>query len=150
MKISELLTPELIKLNLSSVEKDELLEEMVQVFVGNGLITDREAAVRILEAREAMMSTGVGNGIAIPHGKLTEAKRPMLALGISGKGIDFDALDGEPVYIVLTIFVHPDDPVGHLELLAEISRLFGIPGIGDRIREATTPQKVLEIIKSEE
>ena len=150
MKISELLTPELVKVNLSSVDKDELFEEMVQVFVGNGLIKDRAAAVRSLQEREILLSTGVGNGIALPHGKLAEASGTMLALGICRQGIDYDSLDGEPVHIVLTIFAQPNNPEQHLELLGEISRLFSIPGFNDRICAAQTPQQVLEIIKSEE
>ena len=150
MKISELLTPALIKLDLASLDKDELFEEMVQIFVANGQVSDRAAAVRILQEREAKMSTGVGNGIGIPHGKLPEAKQSLLALGISRQGIDYDALDGEPVHIVLVIFAQPDNPGQHIELLAEISRLFGIPGFSDRILAAATPQEVLDIIRSEE
>jgi len=150
MKISEYLNPELIKLDLASETKDELFPEMVQLFVKNGLVTDAAEAVRILEEREEKMSTGVGNGIGIPHGKLPEAKRSILALGISRNGIDYDSLDGEPVYIVITIFANPENPAQHIEVLAEISRLFAIPEFAQRIRNARSAQEVLDIISAQE
>ncbi len=150
MKISEYLNPELIKLDLASETKDELFPEMVQLFVKNGLVTDAAEAVRILEEREEKMSTGVGNGIGIPHGKLAEAKRSILALGISRNGIDYDSLDGEPVYIVITIFANPENPAQHIEVLAEISRLFAIPEFAQRIRNARSAQEVLDIISAQE
>ncbi len=150
MKISELLTPSLIKLNLESLSKDELFEEMIQVFVDNHQITDRNLAVEVLQERESKMSTGVGNGVGIPHGKLPGAKNALLALGISQEGIDYEALDDQPVYIVVTIFANPDNPGQHIEILAEISRLFAVSDFGERLRKAKTPQEVIEVIKSEE
>lgn len=150
MKISELLRPSLIKLNLESLSKDELFDEMVQIFADNGQINDIDAAVDVLHEREYKMSTGVGNGIGIPHGKLPEAKRSLLSIGISNEGVDYDALDGCPVYIVICIFAQVDNPGQHLEILAEISRLFAIPGFAARIRSAKSSDEVLSIIKSEE
>lgn len=150
MKISEYLNPELIKLDLVSETKDELFPEMVQLFVKNGLVTDADEAVRILEEREEKMSTGVGNGIGIPHGKLPEAKQSILALGISRNGIDYDSLDGEPVFIVIAIFANPENPTQHIEVLAEISRLFAIPEFAQRIRKARSTQEVLDIISAQE
>ena len=150
MKISELLKPSLVKLNLESYSKDELFEEMVQVFADNGMISDVDEAIDVLQEREMKMSTGVGNGIAIPHGKLPGAPHSLLAIGVSKDGIDYDALDGAPVYIVLTIFAQPDNPMQHMEILAEISRLFAVPGFSDRIRNAKSSNEVIDIIKSEE
>lgn len=150
MKISELLKPSLIKLNLESFSKDELFDEMVQIFADNGLVKDFDAAVDVLQEREMKMSTGVGNGIAIPHGRLPGAESSLLAIGISSEGIDYGALDGEPVYIVITIFAQPDNPMQHMEVLAEISRLFAVPGFSGRLRAAKSPEEVLQVIKSEE
>lgn len=150
MKISEYLNANLIKLNLKSRTKDELFQEMVYIFAKNGLVSDPEAAIRVLEEREEKMSTGVGNGIGLPHGKLPEAKQSMLALGISREGIDYDSLDGEPVYIVITIFANPENPSQHIEVLAEISRLFAIPEFSRRVRAAGSAQEVLDIIAAQE
>ena len=150
MKITDLLKPSLIKLDLQSLDKEDLFGEMVQVFADNQLISNPAEAVAVLQEREAKMSTGVGNGIGIPHGKLPGAKRSLLALGISQDGIDYEALDGGLVYIVITIFAPPDNPGQHVELLAEISRLFAIPGFAEKIRAAKTAEEVLAIIGSEE
>ena len=150
MKISELLTPALVKLNLVSRTKDELFEEMVQVFVDAGEIHDREEAIEVLTRREEQMSTGVGNGIGIPHGKLPEATHSLIALGISPEGIDYDDLDGQPVHIVTTIFAQVNNPGQHIEILAEVARLFAIPGFVGRMIAAKSPREVIELIKSEE
>jgi mannitol/fructose-specific phosphotransferase system IIA component (Ntr-type) len=106
--------------------------------------------VRILEEREAKMSTGIANGLGLPHGKLPEAKQTLLAMGISKEGIEYDSLDGELVYIVITIFAELENPGQHIQVLAEISRLFSIPGFKERIQAAATPAEVLDIIRSEE
>ncbi len=150
MKISEYLTPSLIQMDLVSETKEELFPEMVQLFVKNGLVHDAVAAVRVLEEREEKMSTGVGNGIALPHGKLPEAKQSILALGISRNGIDYDSLDGAPVYIVIAIFADPENPAQHIEVLAEISRLFALPEFAQRIRAARSAEDVLNIIATQE
>ena len=150
MKISEYLSPELIKLDLVSENKEDLFPEMVQLFVKAGLVSDADEAVRILEEREAKMSTGGGNGVGLPHGKLEGAEHSQIAMGISKNGIDYDSLDGEPVYIVITIFANPSNPAQHIEVLAEISRLFAIPEFAGRIRNARSSQEILDIIADQE
>lgn len=150
MKISELFKPSLIKMSLQAENKDELFPEMVQLFVADGSITDRATALHVLEEREAKMSTGIANGLGLPHGKLPEAKRILLAMGISKNGIEYDSLDGELVYIVITIFAALENPGQHIQVLAEISRLFSIPGFKERIQAADSPAEVLSVIQSEE
>jgi mannitol/fructose-specific phosphotransferase system IIA component (Ntr-type) len=150
MRLSELLTPALIKIGIESTEKDGLFQEMVQVFVDAGLIRGRQAAVQALAEREAKMSTGIARWIGLPHGKLEEADGILLAIGTSRKGIEYDALDGEPVYVVITVFAEVGNPGPHIEALAEISRLFSIPGFTQRIRDAKTATALLRLIKDEE
>ncbi len=150
MKISELLPPSLIKLDLEAETREELFSEMVQLFVANGSIKDPAAAVRVLEEREAKMSTGISSGLGLPHGKLPEAKSTLLALGISREGIEYDSLDGEPVYVVITIFAEVDNPGQHILVLAELSRLFALPNFMEKIRSADSREEVLAIISEEE
>lgn len=150
MRISELLRPGLIQLALQSEFKDELFAEMVQMFVSEGVVTDRETALRVLHEREKKMSTGIANGLALPHAKLPEATSTLLALGLSRQGIEYNSLDGEPVHVVFMIFAQVDDPGQHILVLAELSRLFSVPGFMGRIKSAKTPAQVLEIIRSEE
>ena len=150
MKISELLTPALVKIGLESEEKDELFEELVQLFVDAELINDRDAALHAVTEREAKMSTGVAKWLALPHGKLEQARGLLMALGVSRIGIEYDSLDGEPVYVVLMVFAEVGNPGPHIEALAEISRVFSVPGFTARVRAASSAEEVLNLIRDQE
>jgi mannitol/fructose-specific phosphotransferase system IIA component (Ntr-type) len=150
MKLSEALTPEVIKVGLESEEKEELFEEMVQLFVDAGKLRDRDAALQAILEREAKMSTGVARWLALPHGKIEEATGLLMALGVSKEGIEYDSLDGEPVHVVLMVFAEIGNPGPHIEALAEISRLFAAPGFTGRIRDAANAEEVLALIKEQE
>lgn len=150
MKIVDLLNSSLINVDLQSEDKDELFEEMVQIFVHNGLLKDRAAALKALRDREAKMSTGVGKGLALPHGKIEEARELLVALGISRRGIDYNALDDEPVHIVIMVLAEMGNPGPHIQALAEISRLCSLPGFTDSLRRATTVAEVLDLLRGEE
>lgn len=150
MKISEILCPSLINLNLESETKSELFEEIVDMFVKAGEITDRAQAVRILEEREARMSTGIAHGLGLPHGRMPGLDQPLLALGLSQEGIEYDSLDGDPVNVVITIFAKEEDPQSHVEILAEISRLFSLPDFMPRLLKCHTAEEVLNVFRSEE
>ncbi len=150
MKISELLPPSLIKIDLEAETKAELFPEIIQLFIANGSIKNRAEALRVLEEREAKMTTGISGGIGIPHGKLPEAKQTLLSLSVSRNGIQYQAIDDQPVYIVITIFAQVDNPGEHVEVLAEISRLFAVPGFADRIRSAQSAEEILRLISEEE
>ena len=150
MNISDLLTPALIKIDLESEEKEELFEEMVQLFVDSGRIMDRDEALEALFEREAKMSTGVSKWLALPHGKLDEAEGLLISIATSDIGIEYDSLDGELVYVVVMVFAEIGNPGPHIEALAEISRLFSIPGFIDRVRAARLPEDIMSFIKEEE
>ncbi|MBN2449987.1 MAG: PTS sugar transporter subunit IIA [Lentisphaeria bacterium] len=150
MRLTELLIPAHIKIGLESEDKEEVFEEMVQLLVDSGTIRDRAAAIRTLLEREAKMSTGIARWIGLPHGKLEEAKGLLMAVGVSRKGIEYDSLDGEPVHIVIMVFAEVGNPGPHIEALAEISRLFSIPGFTERIREVRSAEELLQTIRGEE
>ena len=151
MLISEVLTPSLIKLNVEAKTKEELFEEMVQLFVRDGIIDDRDAAVMALIEREQKMSTGIAPDFALPHGKIMGIKGVVMALGIiRGDGMDFDSLDDEPVHVVLTLFSEVGNPGPHIEALSEISRLIEIPGFLESVKEASSAEEIIRLIKKEE
>ena len=150
MKISETLKLSLIRTNLESSSKSGLFEEMVQMLVDQGILRDSGAALLSLHEREAKMTTGIANGLALPHGKIREARGLLMALGVSKKGIEYESLDGEPVHVVIMVLAEIGNPGPHIEALAEISRLFALPGFLGKIREAQSSREILDLIQHEE
>ena len=150
MLISKLLKPTLIKLDVEAASKEELFEEMVDLFVREGLISNREMAVDTLLERESKMSTGIAPGFALPHGKLEGIHGVLIAIGIIREGMDFDSLDDEPVYVVLTLFSEAGNPVPHIEALAEIGRLLAVPEFTEQLKNARTPEEIIRIFQENE
>ena len=123
MKLVDLLSPEAVTLDLKSQGKREVLEELCLLLANAKKLPDPQALLRTLVDRESLGSTGIGQGVAIPHGKSPAVPAQAAALGISKRGVDFDALDGEPVYIIFLVAAPPDAAGLHLKALAKISRL---------------------------
>ncbi|HUV38106.1 MAG TPA: PTS sugar transporter subunit IIA [Planctomycetota bacterium] len=150
MKISELLTPELIKVGLEGDEKEEVFEELIDLLVRQSRIGDRDAARRAILDREGKQSTGIGRGVAIPHGKSSSITRLTGALGTSSDGIEYDSLDGEPVQVVFLLLAETDNPGPHIEALAQIATLFQVPGFIERLVAVESAQELYDIIVAEE
>lgn len=150
MRISELLRPSLVKTDLESEDKEKLFEEMVQLLCAEGLIQDRDAALAALYERETQMSTGIGNGLALPHGRINEGQGLLVAVGISRRGINYGSLDGAPVHVVVLILAEIGRPGPHVEALAEISRRCAVPGFLAALRAARTPAEVIDLIRQGE
>ena len=150
MKISEILDKQAVKIGLTSTTKEETLRELVGVLAKVEDIGDPKGIIKALIERESLGSTGIGQGIAIPHGKTDKVTRLIAVLGISKFGVDFDALDGEPVYIFF-LLVAPKATAGpHLKALAQISRLLRDAYFCELIRKCQTPEEVYNLIKNEE
>ena len=140
------LTVETISLELKGSTKDEILSEMVGLLVASGHIRDREAVLKAVLEREKRMSTGMQNGIAIPHGKTDSVDCLVAALGIKRGGVDFGALDGQPSNIFV-MTVSPDSRTGpHIQFLAEISRPLNDAAVRAKLLAATTPDEVLHLL----
>jgi PTS system fructose-specific IIC component/PTS system nitrogen regulatory IIA component len=123
MFLYDLFLPEFIKVNLEAEDKDEAFEELVDHFCQATKSSAREDILEALRKREAKMSTGIQKGIAIPHGNTNSVNNISGVLGISRKGIDYDALDGEPVYILFTIIAPQKDTEKHLRILKRLAEL---------------------------
>ena len=150
MKIMDFLNIKAIKLNMESVEKEDSLRELVDVLVETQAIEDKKSIFKSLIERENLGSTGIGQGIAIPHGKTDLVKELVAVLGISQKGVNFEALDGEPVYIFF-LLVAPKDTAGpHLKALAQISRLLRDSYFCELLKRCKTPDEVYTLIQREE
>ena len=150
MKLSDLLDESVINLGLVSEDKEELFAEMVEILWRAGRLEDREGALEAIASREDMATTGIGDGLAVPHGKAASIGALTAALGISRDGIEYDATDGEPVHIVFMVLAEANNPGPHVECLGEIARLLQVQGFRDRLRAAESPEEVLAVVKAEE
>jgi len=150
MKISELIGSSSVLLQFEAGNKKEALRKLAEKFHATHPKVDPKLLLSSLMKREALGSTGLGNGIAIPHTNSEEISKPQGLLAVSKEGIDFHALDGEPVH-VLFLMVYPKDPVGvHLVVLAGLARLLRDDFVTGLIRRAVTPGQVVKIISEQE
>jgi mannitol/fructose-specific phosphotransferase system IIA component (Ntr-type) len=150
MRLRDLLDESVVKVGLQSRDKDQCFEEMIDVLVAAGKVTDRAGALAAIRAREAQGTTGIGQCVAIPHGKHASVPALTAALGVSSKGIEFESIDGEKVRVVFLLLARMDDPGPHVRALAEIARLVQMPGFYRKLIEARTSADVLTILDSEE
>lgn len=150
MLLSEVFLPEFIIDDLQAEDKDEVFEEMVDRFCRVTKLNVREEVLSALHEREAKMSTGIQNGIAIPHGKTTVVEKVFGVLGVSKTGVAYDSLDGKPVYLVLMLLAPPVEAERHLHLLQRMASLLRNPDFYKDIVEAGNAGKIFEILKKYE
>ena len=136
MKIVDILSEDLIIPSLESTSRDAVLRELVASLVRRHSQIDAEQAVRVLIAREDIGSTGVGNGLAIPHAKLRSLTKAVACFARSSEGVDFGARDARPSYLFLALLAPEGNAGMHLKALARASRLFKDPGFLARLRDA--------------
>lgn len=146
MRITELLDKKSISLTASPKSKNEALDQIVELMVESGKINDREAYRKQVYAREEESTTGIGEGIAIPHGKCDAVSRPGLAAMVVKDGVDFDALDGEPVTLIFLIAAPNTEDNVHLDVLSKLSVLMMDEEFSDNLRNAKTVEEFLAII----
>jgi len=152
MKIMEFLSKRAIVIDIKAAKKEDVVREMVDALIEGGDIEKRHRnkLVEALMAREALGSTAIGQGVAIPHAKSDCVEKLVAAFGLSKKGVDFDSLDGEPAYIFF-LLVAPQDSAGpHLKALARISRLLKDKYFRDGLRQAVDDKTVIKIISQED
>jgi len=150
MRLRDLLDDSVITVGLKSRDKEQCFEEMIDLLVKAGRITDRAGALAAVRQREAQGTTGIGMAVGIPHGKHASIPTLTAALGISEKGIEFESIDGEKVRLVFMLLARVDDPGPHVRALAEIARLVQTPGFFRRLLDAGTPKDVLDVLDAEE
>ena len=146
MKIAELLGKDTIKLDLKAASKMEVLDQLVDVLYDAGRLNDKELYKEEILKRESLSSTGIGEGIGIPHGKTSAVKRASLALGIYRDGVDFDSLDGAPVNIVFMIAAPEGANNEHLETLSRLSVLLMNPEFKEGLLSSKTPEDVFALL----
>jgi len=152
MKISDFLHKEAICTELKSESKPDVISEMVTLLVDAGIIEkkNKNKIVDGLLAREALGSTAIGQGIAIPHTKSDTVTELILALAISKKGVNFDSLDGEPAHIFFLLIAPADSAGPHLKALARVSRLLKDKFFRDSLKNTKTAKDVMDLVSQED
>jgi PTS system fructose-specific IIC component/PTS system nitrogen regulatory IIA component len=140
----------LIKVGLEAEDKDEVFEELVDLFCRSTGNSAREEILTAVRDREAKMSTGIKKGIALPHGKTNAVDQVYGILGISKKGIDYDALDGEPVHLLFMMLAPQKDSEKHLRLLKRLAELLDNPAFYDEVIAQKDANSVNNVIRKYE
>ncbi len=150
MLLTDLLTPERIRIPLRARSKDDLLRELVQVVSDAGNAEASAEVLRAVREREAVLSTGIGNGVAVPHGKSSAVPDLRIAAGRTEQPIDFDALDGQPVSLFF-LLVGPESAAGpHIKALSRISRLVRKDSVRQQLLSARSAQEFFAAMKAAE
>ncbi len=145
MKISDFLRRERIIPNLQSRDKKGVIEELSETVAGTTGAAEKDVTKVLLE-REQLGSTGVGGGIAIPHGKINSIDTIVMGIGMSDTGIEYDSLDNSPVFIFFLLLTSENSSGEHLKLLAQISKLLKNNQFKNNLKQAETPEEVLDVI----
>ncbi|MCG8632781.1 MAG: PTS sugar transporter subunit IIA [Desulfobacterales bacterium] len=149
MKISDILIKESIIADLAADNKTGVLQELADAVAQSTSATPNEIAA-VLKEREALGSTGIGGGIAIPHGKLDSVESVTVGFGLSRKGIEYDSLDDRPVHIFFLLLTPENSTGGHLKVLAQISKLLKMDHFKERLKSAGSVNEIYEIIMEQD
>ena len=150
MKVYELLEKKYILTDFNSKDKIDIINELIDLYKNDKKVNDLEKARTAVLDREKIMSTGVGKGFAIPHGKSNGVNDVIAAFGKTKHDIDYDALDGDPVHHVFLLIGRDDMVSKHIKLLSRISRLMNNDEFRDRLLEASTEENIINIFKKAE
>ena len=147
--LASLLSPERIRVGLEAASKDDLLQRLVELAATHESVVDPARVLRDVQAREDKLSTGVGNGLALPHAR-TLVDESLCVLATLRQPVDFEALDGEPVRLVLLLVGPEADRSAHLHILGRVSRVLSDPKVHQALADATTPEDVLAAVRDAE
>ncbi|MEP0861335.1 MAG: PTS sugar transporter subunit IIA [Ignavibacterium sp.] len=150
MKVTEILTKEFIICELSSSDKEEAISELIELFNNDPRVLNLDKVKEAVFEREKIMSTGVGKGFAIPHGKTDAVTEIIAAFGRKSDGIDYDALDGNPVNLVFLLVGKETTISAHIKLLSRISRMMNKDDFRQRLLSAGTSEEIFNVFLEEE
>lgn len=150
MKLLDFLQKDAIAPTLVATDKAGVLAELAQVLVATGKVASAPAAVQVLQEREKLGSTGIGEGIAIPHGKIKELDQVVAVFGRSTGGVEFDSMDGAPVHLFFLLMAPENSASTHLKALARISRLLKDRSFREELLQAASRDDLFEIIARED
>ncbi len=150
MRLTEILSPECIKVPLAATDKQGLITEIVDLVSAAGKVADRQQMLQATLEREATRTTGIGGGLAIPHGKCAAVRELVMAVGKTRQPVEFDSIDGKPVTVVIFLASPPDKTGPHIQALARISRLMTDQKFRQALDKAQSSEEVLELFRAYE
>ena len=150
MRLTEILKPQNIKVPVLAKVKNEAIAELIKMLADNGEVVDPKKVLDSVLDREATRTTGIGNGLAIPHGKCSGTADLVMAIGKAGAPIDFQAIDGRPVSLIWLLTSPPDKTGPHIHALARISRLMTIDRFRQALANAKSAQEIYDAIVQQE
>jgi PTS system nitrogen regulatory IIA component len=146
MRLSEILNEDSIIPELRARDKRGVLEELAEPITQNEPSIDKSALVRVLLDRERLGSTGIGDGVAIPHGKLNRVTQPIITFGRSKQGLDFESMDGQPAYLFFLLVAPESSAASHLKALAKIAKILKSSTFRKRLMDASTRSEIYKTI----
>ena len=150
MNLLDILTPQSIKAPLAATDKKGVIDELVDLLALNQKVSDAAALKDAVWTREQTRTTGIGHGLAIPHGKSPGLSSLAMAIGKPRVPMDFQAIDAQPVRLIVLLASPPDRTSDHIQALARISRLMTMDDFRNKIYAAQTPGEIYELLKSQE
>jgi PTS system nitrogen regulatory IIA component len=149
MALLDLISREVVKVPLQGSSKPDVIRELVEVLRDAGRIAEVQPAYDAVMARESMGSTGLENGIAVPHAKTRAVRKLTMAIGVAPRGVEFQSIDGRPARLFFLLLAPPDQSGPHIQALAEIARVTRSQGFCDALIGASSPQEVVELFGEE-
>jgi len=146
MRLSEILDEDNIIPDLKAKDKKGVLEELAEPIVSHEPSMDKSSLVKVLLERERLGSTGIGDGVAIPHGKFSGISQPVISFGRSKKGLDFESMDGQPAFLFFLLVAPENSASVHLKALAKIAKILKNGSFRKVLMEATTKQELFQTI----
>jgi len=150
MKLTDVLRPDCVKVPLAAKDKTQAIVELVDLLDKAGAIRDREAVLQSVLEREARRSTGIGHGLAIPHGKSSACDELVMAIGKPAEPIEFESIDGQPARIIVLLASPVDQTGPHIQALARISRIMTIESVRSDMYNTESADELYRIIASHE
>ncbi len=150
LTVNEILDPQCVVVPLQAKTKRDAIDQLVDSMVAAGRITDADAVKKAVWDRELQRSTGIGEGLAIPHGKTSAAPKLILAVGRLAEPIDYDSIDRKPVRLVVLLVSPPEKTSEHIQALGRISRLMTSADFRERVYSAPNPSELVELFRGAE
>lgn len=150
MRLTDILKESSVISDIRGTTKEEILTELAGQLKAAGLVKDVDSVVRVIMEREALGSTGIGDGVAIPHGKMKGSGGVLVVFGRSRQGVDFDAVDGQPVHIFFLVLAPEDSASLHLQVLSRISKILRDPSFRKKLLKLPDVHSLYESIVEED